>query len=33
MMYFAVKEVGDAEAQMLPWQHAPHLSLTFVRNI
>ena len=33
MMQCALKEVGAAEAQMLPWQHTSYLSLNFVRNI
>ena len=32
-MYHALQEVGDAEMQLLPWQHTPYLSLNFVRNI
>ena len=33
MNYVALKEVGSAEAQTLPWQHTSYLSLDFVRNI
>ena len=33
MTYFALKEVGSVEAQMLPWQQTLYLSLNFVRNI
>ena len=31
-MYRALKEVGGAEAQMLPWQHTSYLSLNFLRK-
>ena len=33
MTYLALKEVGSAEAQTLPWQHTSYLSMNFVRNI
>ena len=33
MTYLALKEVGGAEAQMLPWQHTSYLSLNVVRDI
>ena len=31
MTNLALKEVGSAEAQMLPWQHTSYLSLNLVR--
>ena len=33
MTYLALKEVVDAEAQMLPWQHTSYFSLNIVRYI
>ena len=29
MTYRALKEVGGAEAKLLPWQHISYLSLSF----